>query len=305
MFKYYLDIHTVASKQIFRLLAEYTGDLTEKKFLLYLCSKQGMKTYKMILEKKPTLLDILATFTTCLPPLQVLLQHLHHLQPRWYSIANSPISNPDLIKILFNIVEYQHDSKTIKGICSPWLESLVEAKKSLVQVEIPIFPKLNSTFKLDNPLGKNPLVFIAAGTGIAPIMGFLQHLSLLKENIKVLFIFGHRYNSLEKNDFLYAETLNQMVKDNVLKLIECTSQEPNTLGYRHVQDAIRGESCEIYNLIDKENATVFVCGSPAMSKNVNSALSDVWSKHSDLDQIQILEHLKGLTDNHRIKRDLW
>jgi sulfite reductase alpha subunit-like flavoprotein len=193
----------------------------------------------------------------------------------------------------------------IKGLCTPWLESLVEARKSIAEVEIPIFPKPESTFKLENPLGKNPIIFIAAGTGIAPIFGFLQHLSLVKANIKVLFIYGHRYNCVEKNDFLYSDALIQMGKDNVCRLIECTSQETNSTGYSYVQDAIRGESCEIFNLIDKENATVYVCGSPAMSKNVNAALSDVWSKHSDLDQIKILEHLKSLTDSHRIKRDLW
>lgn len=284
------------------MLAEYTQDITEKKFLLYLCSKQGLQAYKSILQQKPTLLDLLATFPSCFPPLQVLLEHLHHLQPRWYSIANSPLASPDSLKIVFNIVEYQLESKSFKGLCTPWLNSLVEGKE-LIRESIPIFPKPENTFRLENM--NNPLIFIAAGTGIAPIMGFLQHLSLLKQSVKVLFIYGHRYSSNLKNDFLYSETLNRFIEEKVCRLIECTSQESNPMNYSYVQDAIRGESLEIYDLIDKEHASLYICGSPAMAKNVNAALCDVWAKYSNLDQVRILEYFKSLADGQRIKRDLW
>ena len=285
------------------MLAEYTGDLTEKRFLFYLCSKQGLGAYKSIIKRNPTLLDILATFPSCFPPLQVLLEHLHHLQPRWYSIANSPLASPNSVKIVFNIVEYQLESKTVKGLCTPWLNSLVDTVQS--RIPIPIFPKPENTFRLSNI--DQPLIFIAAGTGIAPFMGYLQHLSFSKEKFtsKVLFIYGHRYNCDSKSDSLYSKTLNLYSESKLCRVIECTSQEPNPLNYHYVQDAIRGESLEIFNLIQKENATVYICGSPAMAKNINAALCDVWAKHTNLDQIKILEYFKGLNDLHRIKRDLW
>lgn len=63
-----------------RSLSEYTGNTSEKRRLLELCSQEGSSDYdRVVLKQSATLNDILAAFPSCRPPLALLIEHLPRL----------------------------------------------------------------------------------------------------------------------------------------------------------------------------------------------------------------------------------
>jgi sulfite reductase alpha subunit-like flavoprotein len=116
-------------------MAEYTTDVTEKKLLLFLCSRQGTvnifrsndvmtgaNELKKLMALSPTLLDFFDTLPFCRPPLERLLDVLPPLAPRYYSICSSPLLQPHSVDVAFNVVKYSAEEKFERlGICTPYL----------------------------------------------------------------------------------------------------------------------------------------------------------------------------------------
>lgn len=103
--------------------------------------------------------------------------------PRYYSIASSPLANPDQLSIALTIVENSVGPNGIRrpGLCSNWLDAIAQPLLSATKasadspdVKIPIFLRTTRDFLL--PASHQwPLLLIGPGTGVAPFMGFLQH----------------------------------------------------------------------------------------------------------------------------------
>jgi len=162
---------------------------------------------------------------------------------RSYSIANSSDHKNQLE---FFIKKYQ------KGLMSNyWFES---AKiNDLLRIEGPI-----GTFFLRESSCKN-VVFLATGTGIAPIRSILQELEkspLDYRNKNFLVIVGSRY----KKDLFWEPNLNML---NIKYIPVLSRQEDDWNGEKgYVQDIV------IKQQIDLENTQVYACGSNDM---INSA----------------------------------
>ncbi|XP_063138782.1 methionine synthase reductase isoform X4 [Rattus norvegicus] len=129
IFTWCLEIRAVPKKAFLRALSDYTSDATEKRRLQELCSKQGAADYnRFIRDASVCLLDLLLTFPSCQPPLNLLLEHLPKLQPRPYSCASSSLLHPDKLHFVFNIVELPSNTTAAslrKGVCTGWLATLV------------------------------------------------------------------------------------------------------------------------------------------------------------------------------------
>ena len=139
-----------------------------------------------------------------------------------------------------------------KGLMSNyWFES---AKiNDLLRIEGPI-----GTFFLRESSCKN-VVFLATGTGIAPIRSILQELEkspLDYRNKNFLVIVGSRY----KKDLFWEPNLNML---NIKYIPVLSRQEDDWNGEKgYVQDIV------IKQQIDLENTQVYACGSNDM---INSA----------------------------------
>ncbi|OZJ03249.1 hypothetical protein BZG36_03522 [Bifiguratus adelaidae] len=190
IFRYGIDLTTSPRKATLRLLAEYTRDPEERKSLLFICSKQGVSQFNALRDQMPTLLDLLETYPSCLPPLERLLDVLPPHQPRYYSISSSPLAYPHRIHFAFNLVDYTTPEPyqvRRHGVTTPFLDALTNSQKqpsSLDKVAslpldpaptIPVFFKHNdNAFVLPTDTSR-PLLLIGPGTGVAPFIGFLQH----------------------------------------------------------------------------------------------------------------------------------
>jgi methionine synthase reductase len=233
-------------------------------------------------EQVPTLLDLLITFPSCKPPLERLLDVLPSHQPRYYSIANSPLVNRDLLHFAFNIVDYRTpDPYNVRkyGVCTPWLDNLSgyvkERNKRIslsTEINIPIFIKPNPNgFAVPSDISR-PIIMIGPGTGVAPFVGFIQHreqqiiakrkLNNIEKTFGEMWLF-YGCRDIEK-DYLYREELERFSKHGVLKeLLVAVSRAPNAGlngNPKYVQDLLRKRGQEIYELLDQKNAMIFVCG---------------------------------------------
>ncbi|RKO86025.1 hypothetical protein BDK51DRAFT_21502, partial [Blyttiomyces helicus] len=202
-----------------------------------------------------------------------------------------------------------------RGICTGWLEDL--AADALAgrpsDVFVPIFPRVPSDFRASDEIDDAPLLMIAAGTGIAPFVGFLDHLAAHRRNgrapsaapAETWLVYGHRFAGRE-GDGLYGDELAAHIEAGALGTrVDCVSREEAGAG-KYVQDWIKTNGEEVWDLIAARKAKVLVCGSVAMSKDVHTALMEIAQLHGDLPSVvEAQAFWTELVKEKRYLRDIW
>ena len=309
-----LDIRVVPKKPLLRALVENTSIKSERRSLEELCSKQGASAYMdLIRAANVTLLDVLATFPSCNPSFELLAQHLPRLQPRRYSIANSPLVDSCLLTFVFNVVRFNAENGLVfqrNGICTGFLESYVPFLSSDFAADhanrsIEVFFTKSTGFRLpDN--NTQPLVMIGPGTGVAPFVGFLEHRAALKEALGEAWLFyGCRH---QDRDFLYRDKLKKFEFDGVLtRLIIAFSRDSDSAGTcRYVQDNLRLHKNNMVDLLLNKNAVFYVCGDARnMAKDVRRCLIEIIASETNCDETAALEKFQNVISDNRYKEDIW
>ncbi|KAL1296631.1 hypothetical protein AAFC00_000117 [Neodothiora populina] len=237
---------TAPTKQLFRLLAEYASEPTEKKILMYLASAQGQAAF-CDLRTGPnlTLSHLLHAFPSSRPPLEALLTQLNQLMPRFYSLSNDPHVSSDrqglagrrLIEVAVTVHEAQNwDGSHRTGIGSGYLERVArqfvtaekKAKESGNQSEMPDLRIPMFRGLMANPLSKKfdsdgPMIMIGAGVGMAPFRGFiLNRLRNSKCANKIWLIQGIRDSMLDE---IYSGELGDNEKE-IKKVVQSRARAP-------------------------------------------------------------------------------
>ncbi|XP_064643389.1 methionine synthase reductase-like [Lineus longissimus] len=337
------DIRQPPKKAFLRMLVEYTDNPAEKRRLQELCSKQGAADYtSYIREPNLGIIDILAVFESCHPPVEGLLEHLPRLQPRPYSASSSPLSQPNRLRFVFNTVEIPAgDGRGFSrpGVCTGWLSSLanspVESPLGEASLEedienlkitenrpkIPVFLRTSQHFHLpEDP--SLPVIMIGPGTGVAPFIGFLSH---RQEEVavrgtqfgKMWLFYGCRH---KERDYLYEKEIKGFKDERLLtELSVCFSRDPieapqGNVGTeeapkdrttpKYVQDNIRLHAEDVLRWICDEDAVVYVCGDAKnMARNVNETFAELLTK------LRGIEDAKGYLMKMRLKKhyheDIW
>lgn len=292
-----------------KMLASFTRKEDEIARLQHLCSPQGSQAYLEFLQQH-TMLSTLKQFT-CLPPIQNLLEHLAPLLPRYYSIASSPLSSKK-IHVSFAVVNF---SDKTKGVCTGWLESLLENDRgesdiiegierlNIADLEVPFYFRQAGNFRLpQDPLV--PIIMVAAGTGIAPFIGFMQHRHMQK-NVKFgtsWLFYGCRYSN---RDFLYKEQLHEFLENNTLdRLCACFSREGSKRVY--VQNVIEDNENDFVAKVLNEKAAVYVCGDAKnMVKDVRNCVVSCISRFSSISYQMADEVVKQLEVDGKYIQESW
>lgn len=126
--------------------------------------------------------------------------------PRPYSVCNSPLKNSSKIQIVFNVVKIDLGDGRLynrNGVFTGWIEHLTRAMRlgRKQTFKLRIFKRKSTSFRLPQEIDK-PIIMIGPGTGVAPFIGFLDHLEKKENshlNIRWLF-FGCRNR---EKDFLF------------------------------------------------------------------------------------------------------
>jgi cytochrome P450/NADPH-cytochrome P450 reductase len=140
---------------------------------------------------------------------------------------------------------------------------------------------------------------------LAPFRGFLQERAAQHANgvpvATSLLFFGCRTS---EDDYLYRDELRRYEADRVVKVDAVFSREGDSQR-RYVQDAIVQRADEVWDLIDNQNANIYVCGNAnTMAPGVRTALIQVFRMNSDTSK-DGNNWLAGLRADGRFLEDIW
>ena len=145
------------------------------------------------------------------------------------------------------------------GICSNYLHSLA------VGDSIAAYIQVNTQFRPNSE--SRPSILIGAGTGIAPLVGFIRH---NQRHQSMSLYWGGRHPDA---DYLFATELARYLADNRLsRLVTAFSRHADAPGY--VQDRILTDGPELRRLV-LQGGEFLICGGKAMSVGVQEALNTV------------------------------
>ncbi|KAJ5126057.1 Oxidoreductase FAD/NAD(P)-binding [Penicillium atrosanguineum] len=279
------DIQSYApSKQLFRLLAEYTSEENEKKILEFLSSAQGQGAFcELRTNSHISLSQLLHAFPSSQPPLDHLLSVLNTLMPRFYSLSQDPQISCQFkgteCRRLVEVAVTVADSDDWKGgmrtgVSSGYLEQLArraiaaEAAGEKHDIHIPMFRGLMANPLATRFASDGPMLLIGAGVGIAPFRGFVQR-RLQSANCanKVWVLQGVRDSLLDE---LYSGEWG-VHEDKVRTVVQSRRGES-----RYVQEEVRHQADLVWYVINALDGRVFVCGSgKGMGEGVEAALVEV------------------------------
>eukprot|EP00823_Brevimastigomonas_motovehiculus_P002362 TRINITY_DN1453_c1_g1_i1.p1 TRINITY_DN1453_c1_g1~~TRINITY_DN1453_c1_g1_i1.p1 ORF type:complete len:690 (+),score=240.58 TRINITY_DN1453_c1_g1_i1:44-2113(+) len=133
--------------------------------------------------------------------------------------------------------------------------------------------------------------------------------SSLKGFAKSSFRFGPMYLFFgcrsKTKDFLYQEELTKAEQSGLLtKLFTAFSRDQEKKVY--VQDLISENGRMIWDLIDKDNAYIYVCGATSMGKSVREAIQALSAKYGKYTDKEWADYFKDILQKHgRYVAELW
>lgn len=189
-----------------------------------------------LLKNRISVLDILETHPDLQISLGKFLQMLPSMRVRQYSISSSPLSNPQRVSLTVSVLEVPATSgrtEPFLGVASTYLASLRTGDK----VQLAVRPS-NVAFHPPTDLSI-PLVMICAGSGLAPMRGFLQERAMQKlsgrDVCKSILFFGCRAPG---QDFLYSDSdLKTWSELGIVDIKPAFSRATGeSIGCKHVQE---------------------------------------------------------------------
>ena len=169
--------------------------------------------------------------------------------PRFYSLASG--SEDGFLEICVR--------QWPGGVCSTHLHGLQPGDTAQA------FIRPNPGFALDGP--RRPVVLIGAGTGVAPLAGFIRRND---QRTPMHLYYGGRDPA---QDFYFEPEIQRWLDEQRLASVRTAfSRVPGGGGY--VQDALRRDAARVRDLL-RQGAIVRVCGSRPMAHGVAEALDAI------------------------------
>lgn len=322
IFKECLDLHTFPKKSFLLALVQHNCliNIDERRYLEVLASREGSTLYTTeILQKQKTFFDLLnqlKSWNFNWKNISILLEHLPRLMPRPYSISNSLLStqftnepiHPQtaFLKIIFSV-------KNPPGITTGMLKSLISDYKAKIPTTLSLYARQSNNFRLNDDDLNRSILMIAIGTGIAPFIGFLDHIRKMRKcssDIKqpIWLVFG----SKRKSKQVCSKYINSFLADKTLtKFNECFSKDADCNSIKYVQDVIRENAQDISEFIINQagndvQTKVFVCGNKKMATDVQMAIQDSFVSSGKCCDIENAKQLCiELVKNKQYIEDVW
>ncbi len=201
---------------------------------------------------------------------------------RLYSIASTrhgDVLDDKTVSLCVRKLEYKHPEtgEKVEGVCSTYLTGL--------EVGAPI--------KITGPVGKEMLlpsdpnatiVMMATGTGIAPFRAFIwrmfkeKHQDYQFKGLAWLF-FGVAYTS----NVLYKvelEALQAEFPDHLRLSYAISREQQNAQGGKmYIQHRIQESADQLWELVQKDNTHVYICGLKGMEGGIDEGMASAASKN--------------------------
>ena len=220
---------------------------------------------------------------------------LRKLMPRSYSVASSPLANPDEVHLTVASVNYQAFGTEHWGAASSMLaDRIAEGDK------VSVFVEPNPRFRLPAD-AQTPVIMIGPGTGVAPFRAFVEQRAELGATGKNWLFFGDR---TFHSDFLYQLEWQRFLKHGVLHRLDVAFSRDQA-DKVYVQHRIEEQGAEVYEWL-QQGAAIYVCGDAKhMAGDVHDALANVLVSHGGHDTGSAQIYLKDLRRAGRYQRDVY
>jgi len=271
-------------------------------------------------EQYVTIPELLKQFPTITPKLMLAdcIETLARLKPRHYSIASSSEMHPDKLQLSVGKLAITHKStgKVCKGVCSHFLASTTASGSGDAGVQSTNAPPCanatgfvrlglsRSTFRLPQDY-KAPIIMVGPGTGIAPMLGFLQAREHAKANGEELgqcmVFFGCR----AENDFIHGKKMKEWVDNGIITDLQVAFSRLPGHPKEYVQHKISMHKCEVWNLLSMPNAHYYICGDSKMADDVLAELKHITITTGGLDRLGSIQFFSKMKKERRFQSDTW
>lgn len=260
--------------------------------------------YTEFVKKHRTLLDLQRAYPQVNQlDLGQFLSAVSVMQPRRYSIASSPYVHPTHAHLSVGVVhDILKDGREYYGLASSYLAR--SASPTTVRAAL---KSSKSSFGLPADPA-TPIIMIAAGTGLAPFRGFLQERAWQREQGQqvgdCVLVFGCRRKD---HDYIYADELQGYLSSGVLSgLFVAFSRQVLPSPVKYVQHQLLANAGTIWELVAEKNASIYVCGAGAMSRDVRrtfNTMAKSFGVASTDDEAE--EYIGNLLEQGRYNEDVW
>ncbi|CDK26973.1 unnamed protein product [Kuraishia capsulata CBS 1993] len=324
---HYLEISGPVSRQFLKMVVPFAPDAESKSKASALADSKEL-FHNEVTEKYLNIADALSYISNGKPwssiPFSFVIESIAHLQPRYYSISSSSLSEKQTVHVTA-VVEWERPNGSdhdVTGVATNLLWNIQLEQSGISKVKPPVTYDLEgprgkfaplklpihirrSTFKLPtNPA--TPVIMVGPGTGVAPFRGFLRERVKQVENGvsvgKTILFYGSRSS---KEDFLYKDEFPQYSKKlgDKFELITAFSRETSKKVY--VQHKMAEKAAEIDQLL-KQNAFFYVCGDASkMARDVQSTLVEILKSQRKLSESVASEMVRNFKVSNRYQEDVW
>jgi len=283
-----VELGTPISQRQLGKLAAVTADPEERKDLEQYQDAEAFLTH--FLSNRFSVLDVLEDYQSCRLTFVEFLDLLQPLSPRQYSISSSPLGQHSLgannacASVTYDVHEapaFSQQNRIFHGVASSFLNQCSPGTRLRCFVRA-----TNAAFHLPKD-SSIPIIMVAAGTGIAPMRGFIEERAAIvaakgRKLGPALLYFGCR--DIDQ-DYIYRHQLEDWERAGAVSLRPCFSRHGPADGsnpYRYTSDRIWAERDQVADLFAR-GAKIFVCGSASrLAKSTADVCKKIWlERNSD------------------------
>jgi sulfite reductase (NADPH) flavoprotein alpha-component len=226
---------------------------------------------------------------------EAFIETLEPLQPRLYSIACSPKSNPNAVALTVDAVRYAINGRRRLGVASTFL-----AERVAPGDQIKAYVQKAHAFGLPND-PTSPIIMIGPGTGVAPFRAFLHERMATKAPGRNWLFFGHQRRDC---DFFYEDEFTAMKAAGVLTRLSLAWSRDGQEKF-YVQDRMREVGRELWAWL-ADGAHLYVCGDgKRMAKDVERALVDITAQFGARTTDEAIAFVADLKRKGRYQQDVY
>ena len=252
---------------------------------------------KTLTDNFMSVVDLFDSFPSAEIELSHLLELLPKQKPRLYSISSSPLLHPQTIQITVGVLQIKTDAgKTRQGLCSNYLANLKPGSKARIAVN-------TSNFRPPSDPSA-PLLMVGPGTGVSPLIAFLQHRQALLEQGQSLGNACLYFGCRNHNDFLYQDQLQLWRSQGVLSHLEVAFSR---LGEQktYVQHLMQQNPQQVWQFLSHPNCHYYVCGDAKMADHVFETILAIAKSEGQLSHPEAMQFLGKMKQEKRFFSDVW
>lgn len=254
-----------------------------------------------VADRRVSLLDLVERYPAAAVTLDQLIDWSPAIQPRFYSIASSPLVSPEIADLIVGTIAAPAWSGLgeHRGFASDYMKALEPGEHVFGYVRRP-----NPPFAPPADPAQ-PMILIGPGTGFAPLRGFLQERAAeaaAGEQVATnLLFFGCRHPD---HDWFCRNEMEAWAARGLVELHLAFSVVPSH-PWRFVQDALWAEQERVWRALEA-GASVFLCGDGRyMAPAVRDTLVRIWMQQVGGEHAQGSAWLERLIAEGRFHQDVF